>query len=322
MTYQQLTLEERTMIYGFCKVDYSISEIAKELGRHKSTISREIQRNTGQRGYRPKQADEMSILRKKSAYKAVKWTSETENEVRNKLKAKWSPEQISAWLKKCKSITISHQRIYQFIEEDKMSGGNLYRNLRQGNKKRRKKYGVNASKRGQIQNRVPISKRPDYIEKRNTTGHWEGDTIIGKNHKKAMITLVERKHGFTVIEKVESKNAELVAEKICKALLKYKDQVKSITFDNGLEFAAHEIVSKSLNCKIFFADPYSSYQRGTNENTNGLIRQYFPKGSDFDDYSDEDVLKVMVSLNKRPRKRLNFYTPEDRFLKKGVALNC
>lgn len=322
MTYQQLTLEERTMIYGFCKVDYSISKIAKELGRNKSTISREIQRNTGKRGYRPRQADEMAIERKKSAYKAVKWTSEIEDRVSNLMKEKWSPEQISAWLKKYNSITICHQRIYQFIEEDKMSGGNLYRNLRQGNKKRRKKYGKNASKRGQIQNRVPISKRPGYIEKRSTTGHWEGDTIIGKNHKKAMITLVERKHGFTVIEKVESKNAELVAKKICKALLKYKDKVKSITFDNGLEFAAHEMVSKSLNCKIFFADPFSSYQRGTNENTNGLIRQYFPKGSDFDDYSDEDVQKVMISLNNRPRKRLDFYTPEERFLNKGVALNC
>lgn len=321
MAYQQLTLEERTMIYGFCKVGFSISEIARELNRHKSTISREIQRNTGKRGYRPKQADEKAIVRKKSAYKAVKWSSVIESEVRNKLKEKWSPEQISTWLKKFRFITISHQRIYQFIEEDKRAGGNLYRDLRQGNKKRRKKYGKNASKRGQIQNRVPISKRPDYIEKRSTTGHWEGDTIIGKNHKKAMITLVERKHGFTVIEKVESKNAELVAEKICKALSKYKAQVKSITFDNGLEFAAHEIISKTLNCKIFFADPYSSYQRGTNENTNGLIRQYFPKGSNFDDYSDEDILKVMNSLNNRPRKRLNFFTPEEQFLKKGVALN-
>ena len=322
MSYQQLTLEERAMISGFCKARFSISEIAHELNRHKSTISREIQRNTGKRGYRPKQAEEMAIARRKSAYKAIKWTPEIEDEVSNKLKEKWSPEQISAWLKKNKSIMISHQRIYQFIVEEKMSGGNLYRNLRQGNKKRRKKYGKNALKRGQIQNRVPITQRPDYIDKRTTPGHWEGDTIIGKNHKKAMITLVERKYGFTVVEKVESKNAEMVAEKICRVLLKYKDQVKSITFDNGLEFAAHELIAKTLKCKIYFAEPYSSYQRGTNENTNGLIRQYFPKGSDFDEYSDKDVRKVMISLNNRPRKRLNFCTPEEGFLKKGVALNC
>ena len=120
---------------------------------------------------------------------------------------------------------------------------------------------------------------------------------------------------------MESKNAELVAEKICRALLKFKDQVKSITFDNGLEFAAHGLIAKTLRCKIYFAEPYSSYQRGTNENTNGLIRQYFPKGSDFDEYADKDVRKVMSSLNNRPRKRLDFCTPEESFLNKGVALN-
>ena len=237
------------------------------------------------------------------------------------LKEKWSPEQISGWLKKQRWLSISHQRIYQFVEENKTSGGDLFRNLRQGNKKRRKKYGKTASKRGQIRNRVPISKRPAYVEKRSTVGHWEGDTIIGKNHKMAMITIVERKQGFTIIEKVKTKNAELVAEKICKALSKYKDMVKTITFDNGLEFAAHEIISKTLGCRIFFAEPYSSYQRGTNENTNGLIRQYITKGSDFSQYSAKDVQRVQDALNSRPRKRLNFSTPSNRFLRKGVALN-
>jgi IS30 family transposase len=322
MAYQQLTLEERTMIYAFCKVEYSITEIADELGRHKSTISRELTRNTGWRGYRPKQADEINRERRQTAHKAVKWTPEIEDEITMLLKEKWSPEQISEWLKKQKSISISHQRIYQFVEEDKVSGGDLYKKLRQGNRKRRKKYGKNTTKRGQIQNRVPISKRPGYIEKRSTTGHWEGDTIIGKNHKKAMITLVERKYGFTVIKKVESKNSESVAENICEALSQYKDQVKSITFDNGLEFAAHEMISKTLKCKIYFADPYSSYQRGSNENTNGLIRQYFPKGSDFDEYSKKDVRRAMNSLNCRPRKRLDFCTPMELFIYKGVALNC
>lgn len=322
MAYQQLTLEERTMIYAFCKVEYSITEIAKEIGRNKSTISRELKRNTGCRGYRPKQADERTRERRQTAYKAFKWTHEVEREITSLLDEKWSPEQISKWLKKQKSISISHKRIYQFVEENKASGGDLFKKLRHGNRKRRKKYGKNASKRGQIPNRVPISKRPEYVEKRSTTGHWEGDTIIGKNHKKAMITLVERKHGFTVIRKVESRNSELVAENICKALMKYKNQVKSITFDNGLEFAHHEMISKRLECKIYFADPYSAYQRGTNENTNGLIRQYFPKGSDFDEYSQNDVRHAMNSLNRRPRKRLNFNTPMERFFNKGVALNC
>jgi len=321
MAYQQLTLEERTMIYGFCKVGFSITEIAVELNRHKSTISREIKRNTGKRGYRPKQANEKASQRKQLAYKAVKWTPNIENMIIKLLKEEWSPEQISAWLKTHKNISISHQRIYQFVEEDKASGGSLFKKLRQGNKKRRKKYGKNSLKRGQIQNRVPISERPDYIDRRSTIGHWEGDTIIGKNHKKAMITLVERKYGFTIIEKIELKNSELVAETICKMLSKYKSIVKSITFDNGLEFASHDLISKKLKCRIFFADPYCSYQRGTNENTNGLIRQYFPKGSDFDLYSAREVRRVMNRLNSRPRKRLDFFSPMEKFSKIGVALN-
>ena len=247
MAYQQLTLEERTMIYAFCKAEYSVTAIADELGRHKSTISREIKRNAGKRGYRPKQANEKALQRKQLAYKAVKWTSDVENMIIKLLNKEWSPEQISAWLKMRKNISISHQRIYQYVEEDKASGGSLFRKLRQGNKKRRKKYGKNTSKRGQIQNRVPISERPDYIEKRSTIGHWEGDTIIGKNHKKAMITLVERKSGFTIIEKIESKNSVMVAETICKVLSKYQSIVKSITFDNGLEFASHDVISKKMN---------------------------------------------------------------------------
>ncbi len=129
------------------------------------------------------------------------------------------------------------------------------------------------------------------------------------------MTLVERKSGFTIIEKVESKNAAFVAEKICKAMMKYKDQVKSITFDNGLEFAEHKRISDFLKCKIYFADPYSSYQRGTNENTNGLIRQYFPKGTDFDLYTKTDVKRAMKGLNSRPRKRLNFCSPIERFIR-------
>lgn len=322
MTHQQLTLDERAMIYGFCKAGFSNIEIAKELGRHKSTIGREIKRNRGMKGYRPKQANEIAKERKQSSYKAIKWTLELEQKIKLLIKENWSPEQISDRLKEMEDIFISHQRIYQFIVEDKKAGGELYKHLRQGNKKRRKKYGKNASKRGQIKNRVSIKERPADVEDRLECGHWEGDAIIGKNHKKAMITLVERKYGFSIIEKVESKNSELVAAKIIEAMSKYKHMVKSITFDNGLEFAGHEAIAKALKCKIYFAEPYSSWQRGTNENTNGLFRQYFPKGSNFDNYSKRDIRYAMESLNNRPRKRLGFYTPNELFLKKRVAFNC
>jgi IS30 family transposase len=197
MTYQQLTLEERSILYGLRKAGFSINEVAKEIDRDKSTISRELKRNTGKKGYRPKQANEKAQMRKKNSHKMIKFTRSVKKQVEHKLKQEWSPVQISGWLKKIKDISISHESIYQFLKSDKNTGGIHYTHLRQGNKKRRKKYGKNTSKRGQIRDRISISERPAYIEKRTTCGHWEGDTIIGKNHKGAMITLVERKFGWT-----------------------------------------------------------------------------------------------------------------------------
>ncbi len=315
MTYQQLTLEERAMIYGFCKARFSIIEIAEEMNRNKSTISRELRRNRGKKGYRPKQANEKARMRKEGSYKRTKFTKSIRMLVKQKIQQQWSPVQISEWLKKFKGIFISHERIYQFIRENRATGGTLYVHLRQSNRKRRKKYGSNVSKRGKIQNRVSISERPDYVDKRTTCGHWEGDTIIGKNHKGSMITLVERKYGWTEIIKVKSKNASLVSRAISKTLRKYKPLVKSFTFDNGLEFADHKTIAKELKCKIYFAEPYSSWQRGTNENTNGLIRQYFPKGSDFSLFSKKNIRFVVSRLNNRPRLRLDFYTPKQLFKK-------
>ena len=321
MTYQQLTYEERVLIYGYCKAEISIADIAKKLKRDKSTIYREIKRNRGQKGYRYKQAQEKYQERKSNSYKNNKWTDSLENLVTIYLQEEqWSPEQISGRLKAL-NISISHQRIYEFIVSDKISGRTLYKHLRQGQRKRRKKYGKKTATRGKITNRTPISKRPEYIEKRSTYGHWEGDTVIGKNHKQAIITLVERKGGYCIMGKVSSKNAELVSQKIEEMLSPYKTLVKSITFDNGLEFAAHEKVSKELNCKIYFADPYCSYQRGTNENTNGLIRQYFPKRTEFEKLTDDEIKTVEKKLNNRPRKRLGFKSPNDKLLKQFVALN-
>lgn len=320
MAYQQLTYEERSLIYAYCKAGFSQTEIAKELNRNKSAICRELARNTGAKGYRPKQAHEKAIERKSNSRKAIKFTKIIKHYVKQKIKQEWSPVQISNWLKKFKSKEISHERIYQYINEDKAVGGTLYTYLRQGMKKSRKRYGKSRSKRGQIPNRVSITQRPEYINKRSTYGHWEGDTIIGKNHKGVMITLVERKCGWTEIIKVSSKNAHVVSKAICKAMKKYRKLVKSITFDNGLEFADHETMARELQCKIYFAEPYSSYQRGTNENTNGLIRQYFPKGSDFGLFTKQHVKFAMDRLNNRPRKRLGFYSPYQIFKKLCVAL--
>ena len=321
MTYQQLTQEERIIIYVYRKAGFSVEFIAEEINRHKSTIYREFKRNKGKKGYRHKQAHEKALIRRMTSKKAVRFTKRIRRLVREKLKLQWSPVQISEWLKISKDISISHQRIYEFVEKDKMEGGSLYTNLRQWRRKRRKKYGSNASKRGIIKGRVSISERPAHIERRSTCGHWEGDTIIGKNHKSVMITLVERKFGWTEIIKVDSKNSDLVAREIVRAMKKYLPLVKSITFDNGLEFADHKIIARELKCRIYFADAYSSWQRGTNENTNGLIRQYLPKGSDFREFSRKYVRFVKSRLNNRPRLRLGFKTPEEMFRKELVALN-
>jgi len=316
MTYQHVNQEERYLIYSYCKANFTKAEIARKLKRSKSTITREFQRNSGKKGYRPMQAHELAISRNKTSYKKVKVTKKIKKLTDLYIKEKWSPVQVSERLKLLMNISISHQTIYELVYEDKYFGGKLYTYLRQGKNKRRKKYGKISTKRGQIRNKRPINTRPKYIDKRSTYGHWEGDTIIGKNHQKAMITLVERKSGFVIIEKVESKNADLVAEQIIKVLKKHRDIVKTITFDNGLEFAAHEEIEKQLKCKVYFADTYSSYQRGTNENTNGLIRQYFPKGSDFNLYSQRDVKYAMKKLNDRPRKRLGFFTPKEKLFGK------
>jgi IS30 family transposase len=321
MTYQQLTYEERILLYGYCKEEIPVTLVAQKLNRNKTTIYRELKRNTGGKGYRFKQAQEKSEERKRNSYKRCKWTEGVENLIIIYLQEEqWSPEQISGYLRKELKISISHQRIYEFIVSDKIASGTLYKHLRQGNKKRRKKYGKITATRGKITNRTPIGERPDYIDKRSTYGHWEGDTIIGKNHKQAIITLVERKGGFCVMGKVSSKNAELVSQKIVEMLAPFQSLVKSITFDNGLEFAAHEVVAKKLKCRTFFADPYCSYQRGTNENTNGLIRQYFPKGTAFETLSDVEIKTVERKLNYRPRKRLDYTNPYN-IIKSKVALN-
>ncbi len=318
--YQQLTLVDRAKIESFRKANFSISAIAIELGKNKSTISREIKRNIGKKGYRSKQAHEKARLRITDKNKFSKWNPLLENMILQLLNQECSPTQISCRIYNEKTIKISHERIYQFIYEDKRQGGNFYLKLRQGRKKRRKKYGTGSAKTNKIPNRKSIDERPESANNRSEFGHWEGDLIIGKNHKQAMITLVDRKSGYLLMRKVKSKNAKLVAENIVELCKNFKNLVKTITFDNGLEFAAHEIIAKNLECDIYFADPYCSWQRGTNENTNGLIRQYFPKGSDFNNYSNLNVDIVMKKLNYRPRKRLDFKNPFEILYNTSVAL--
>ena len=291
-------------------------EIATILGVSPATISRELKRNKGQRGYRPVQANIKALKRRSKAVKSIKMTAEVIALIEEKLRLEWSPDQISGWLAQEQGITISHERIYQYVWADKRQGGVLYQHLRHGHR-RRKKYG-SKDKRGQIRNRVSIDERPAIVTQKTRLGDWEIDTVIGKNHQGALVTIVDRVSKYTLIKKVESKHAEVVTEATLTLLNPYREKTFTITADNGKEFAGHEHIAEHLETDVYFAHPYSSWERGLNENTNGLIRQYFTKGSSFENITDEEVEKVMNRLNHRPRKTLNYRTPHAVFFDKTL----
>jgi IS30 family transposase len=310
MNYIHLTREERYQIYALKKAGHKQSEIAELLERSKSTISRELARNRGGRGYRPKQAHSMAEDRR--AMNARTIDDATWQFAQEKLMLQWSPDQIS------QHAAISIETVYQRVYANKRAGGLLWKNLR-CQKQRRKRYGK-MDRRGTIPNRLSIEDRPAIVETRSRIGDWEADTVIGKSHRQAIVSIVERKTGFTLIHKVERKTAQAVTEAMTTLLTPYRNKVHTITSDNGKEFAGHEEIANKLKADFYFAHPYSSWERGTNENTNGLIRQYFPKNRDFTTITQQEIDMAMERLNNRPRKRLGYQTPNQVFFKSGVAL--
>jgi IS30 family transposase len=319
MNYKQLTYEQRIEIYILLKSGLIQTKIAKLIEVSKSTISREFNRNTGLKGYRPNQANERALQRRKNADKSISFTDEVKTDVIKYLKQDWSPEQISGWLKKNNKASVSHETIYQFIIDDQQNGGELYKYLRLGRKKRRKRI-KGGDHRGQIPNRVSIDERPAIVNNKERIGDWELDTIIGKNHKGAIVTAVERKTKFNCMKHVPKKEASVVTRALIDMLKPYKDLVHTLTADNGKEFSGHELIAKALQTKFYFAHPYSSWERGLNENTNGLIRQYFPKKTCLLNVSDKKIRTVQNKLNNRPRKSLKFETPKQLFVNSVVAL--
>jgi IS30 family transposase len=301
------------------KAGLSQTAIARIIGVHKSTISREIRRNRGLRGYRPKQAQRFAEIRRVKAVTTL-ISPETWILAEHLLREDWSPEQISGWLAEEYRIRVSHESIYQFILKNKQQGGNLHLHLR-CKRQRRKRYGSTNS-RGQLVNRVSIDERPAIVETRSRIGDWELDTIIGKGHKQALVSMTERKTRLTLIAKVRSKSAELVSRSIRRLLEPIASRVFTLTSDNGKEFARHQEISTALQADFYFAHPYSSWERGLNENANGLIRQYFPKKHDFTTINEKAISMVMNKLNNRPRKCLGFKTPNEVFfgIKPKVAL--
>nr|AUN37111.1 mobile element protein [uncultured bacterium] len=321
MNYRQLTQEQRYQISALLKAGFSQSHIAIELGVDKSTISRELKRNRGLRGYRPKQAQALALARRKNKQNATRIFPKTWQRVKDYLQLDWSPEQISGSLKAQAQQAPSPERIYQFIYQDKQLGGQLFTHLR-CQKKRRKRNGK-YDRRGQLLNRKSIDERPDVVAEKSRIGDWEADTIIGKNHQQAIVSLVERRSKLTCLVKVERNTQEAVKQAILKALLPMADRVHTLISDNGREFAGHKAIAEALGAEFYFAHPYHSWERGLNENTNGLVRQYFAKGSDFSSISDEQVEAVAARLNERPRKTLGFQTPNQVFFNSStVALRC
>ncbi|MBP9777611.1 MAG: IS30 family transposase [Rickettsiaceae bacterium] len=282
MSYKQLTYAKRCNISAFIKAGYNNKEISKEINVHPSTISREIKRNSRWNGkYDPDQAAACYKYRRKHSRKPRKVDKELAVILTEKIKLDWSPEQISGYGKKFSLFEISHETIYQFVLYDKKNGGELYRHLRHGKKRNKKRYGSSKQKSCAIKNRIFIDERPAIVDSKERVGDWEADTIIGKNQKGAIVTLVERKSKLTLISNVISKKSEEVYSEIIRLLKPYKDKVFTITSDSGTEFAWHDLIAKELDADFYFAHPYSSWERGLNEHTNGMIRQYIPKGSDF-----------------------------------------
>ena len=306
MAYKHLAQEQRYQISVLLKTGHSQTEIAVIIGVNKSTVGRELRRNRGQRGYRPKQAHRLAQERRRKAIRK-RISDQAWSQIDEKIREDWSPEQISGWLEKNTDTTVSHEWIYQHIYTDKRTGGDLHKHLR-CQKKRRKRVG-DYDRRGKIPNQVSIDERPEIVDQRERLGDWEADTIIGAGKRGAIVTLVDRKSRFALLKQVSRRTAEAVENAILDLLKPYQSATHTITCDNGKEFANHQSLAEKLQAKIFFAHPYSSWERGTNENTNGLIRQYFPKGMDFSSITDDQIAFVKERLNARPRKCLDFLAP-------------
>ena len=319
MSYNQLTENERYQIYTLKKAGHSNIEIAGLLERHPATIGRELKRNTGLRGYRPQQAQRLSNSRRINAHKARKVNDDILSSIDCLIRQELSPQQVVDYLAIHQGVLLHHETVYQIIYADKSDGGDLYTHLRIASKSYRKRYG-SYDRRGKLKNRVSIDERPAVVDRRNRIGDWEGDTVIGKGRKSALLTMVERKTLYTVIVRLTGKRSDLLAQAAINGMRHLKHNVKTITLDNGLEFAGHEEIAASLEADIYFAHPYASWERGINENTNGLIRQYFPKGTDFNEVTDEEISHVMDRLNNRPRATRGYRSPNELFMGLRVDL--
>lgn len=312
--YQQLNQEQRYQLSALKKAGHSNGFIAQQLHVHKSTIGRELKRNcTSKHHYNPSLAQKFANDRKTDKEHSIRFTDAMKKIVVQKLEHQWSPDQINGWCNKNGIKMVSHETIYQYVYSDMKTGGKLYTHLRTKHKKRKNRT-HKKQRRTSIPDRIPISQRPEIVNQKSRMGDWEIDLIEGINHASFALTAVERKSQFAIIVKAENKKADTIQNKIINALAPYKELVHTITSDNGKEFTNHQYIAQKLQAAYFFADPYSSWQRGLNEYTNKLFRQYLPKKISLKQFDNNYYVQIQNKLNNRPRKSLGYKTPLQTFI--------
>jgi len=313
-TYRRIAYEDRCQMYALRKAGKTQVEIGQALGFSQGTISRELSRNRGRRGYRFQQAQRTVQARQQQIrHQPRKLTIRVRRALARKLREeRWSPEQIRFWLQAERGLSLSHEWLYRMVWENKRAGGDFWRFLRRRDKTYNRR-GAQHAGRGVIPYRSDIAERSAIVDRKSRLGDWEGDTIVGARHKGALLTHVERKSLFTTISKLSRSTATAAHRTTVHRLHPVRNHVHTITYDNGKEFAGHQETAHRLHAQVYFATPYHAWERGVNENTNGLIRDVFPKGTDFSTIHPATVAKVERLLNRRPRKSLGFQTPNEVF---------
>jgi len=313
MCYRQITLEERYMLAALRAQHLPAAEIARRLGRDRSTIGREVRRNATRCDghYRPQLADTYARGRRSLSRRNQRVTVEDLALVAAMVWEQWSPEQAAGWLRAFTTRRISHETIYRYIWADWQEGGALHTQLRGARKQRRKRYRSYDS-RGRVSGKRPISTRPAIVEARTEIGHWEADTVLGAG-RPCVLSLVERATGYLLLGKLEARTTAQVNRRAKRLIQAQRRPVRTITADNGTEFHGYAAIERATPARFYFATPHHAWERGTNENTNGLLRQYLPKRCNMTDLTQDDCTAIAAKLNDRPRKRLGFYSPAERY---------
>jgi IS30 family transposase len=310
MTYRQLTSEERYMLAALRRQGLNQAEIARALGRHRSTVCRELHRNSTRADgrYRATTAQERTNGRRSRSRRNSRFSAEDFALVDGLLCRQWSPEQVAGYLRRAGQLSVSHETIYRHVWRDKREGGTLYTHLRGARKRRRKRYGAYDS-RGRLAGKRLISERPAEVEARERVGHWEADTVAGAGSKDCVVTLVERRTGLVLVGKLADRTADALSRRAVSLMRRHAGRFETVTADNGTEFHGYEGIERRTGVVFYFARPYHSWERGSNENANGLLRQYLPKGASMAGLSQHQCNAIAYKLNTRPRKRLGFRTP-------------